>query len=155
MSKMTEMLSDVKKAAWVEFYLAQSQITREIDRRMTAAGVVGMEVYDVLLNLEDAPDSRLRMNELADRVTYSRSGITRLVDRLEKEGLVARVACPNDRRAMHCQLTARGRAERERAWPVYAAGIEALFGRHLSDEDAKTIVRLFAPLRICPADPAE
>jgi len=152
MSKMTEMLSDVKKAAWVEFYLAQAQITREIDRRMTAAGVVGMEVYDVLLNLEDAPDSRLRMNELADRVTYSRSGITRLVDRLEKEGLVARVACPSDRRAMHCQLTAHGRSERERAWPVYAAEIEALFGRHLSDEDAKTIVRLFGPLRICPVD---
>lgn len=141
------MLTNEKKAAWVEFYLSHAQITREIDRRMTAAGVVGMEVYDVLLQLEESPDGRLRMNELADRVTYSRSGITRLVDRLEREGWVQRVACPMDRRAMHCQLTERGRAERERAWPVYAAGIQDLFGQHLSDQDAQTIVRLLSPLR--------
>jgi DNA-binding MarR family transcriptional regulator len=111
------------KDAYACFLVANSVLTRMIDRRLREAGVVGIEVYDVLLSLEDAPEQRLRMSELADRLVISRSGITRLADRLEKDGLIQRMACPSDRRAMYCGLTEKGLEERKRAWPTYSQAI--------------------------------
>ncbi|HEY0866176.1 MAG TPA: MarR family transcriptional regulator [Fimbriimonas sp.] len=145
------VLADETKEAFSTFLIAHAVVTRMIDRRLKEAGVVGIEVYDVLLALEDAPERRLRMSELADRLVISRSGITRLVDRLEKDGLLKRVACPMDRRAMHAALTDHGLAERERAWPVYRQAIAELFGQHTGREEAETLRNVMR--RIIQQDP--
>lgn len=130
------MLDERTKSAYASFLVAYAVVTRKIDRKLRESGVVGIDIYDVLLALEDAPGQKLRMSELADRLVISRSGITRLADRLEKEGLLRRVACPQDRRSMFASLTAKGLAERERAWPVYRDAIAEYFGKHVSCEDA-------------------
>jgi DNA-binding MarR family transcriptional regulator len=143
----------LRKRAFSNFFMAHGRITKELERRMSADGVVSLEVYDVLLALEDAPDQRFRMSELADRIIYSRSGLTRLADRLEQKGLIRRVACPNDRRAMHVEITELGLSERLRAWPTLERGIQELFGERISDDEASSIELAFAKI-LDPADTA-
>jgi DNA-binding MarR family transcriptional regulator len=132
-------LSLEHKQAWISFFLAHGKLTRLIDNEMRKAGCVSMEVYDVLLTLELAPEGHLIMSELADRVLLTRSGMTRMTDRLEKLGLVKRLHCPSDRRAFHIAITEEGLRERERAWVIYEQGIMKHFASHLSIEDARSI----------------
>jgi DNA-binding MarR family transcriptional regulator len=75
------------------------------------------------------------MSDLARSVVLSRSGLTRLVDRLETEGLLRRESVAGDRRGTLAVITEAGREAMRQAWPVYAAGIAAYFARHLSDEE--------------------
>ncbi|MDX6583506.1 MAG: hypothetical protein QOI10_2690 [Solirubrobacterales bacterium] len=95
-------------------------------RRITAdldeAGLPPLSWYDVLAALLDA-DGALRQVELAERVLLSNSGLSRLIDRIEKRGLVRRTACDTDRRSFYIELTDEGRAMLELMWPVYARGI--------------------------------
>ena len=81
--------------------------------------------YDVLLTLAQAPERRLRMAQLADRVLLSRSGLTRLVDRLEREGLVRREPSPDDARGTYTVLTAAGLRRLRGAVPLHLAGVAA------------------------------
>lgn len=136
------MLSSVGRQAWIAFYTAQLTLIREIGRAMQTETGIGMEEYGVLLGLEMAEENRLRMGEIAGMSSLSPSGITRLVDRLEKDGLVVRQSCPNDRRALHCALTPIGLARREEAWQVYQREIEARFASCMSDEEASTLTQV-------------
>jgi DNA-binding MarR family transcriptional regulator len=85
----------------------------------------------------------MRMHDLAHKTVISRGNVTRLADRLEKAGLVARTDCPEDGRGTVCELTAKGRALRARMWPVYRREIESRFGRHLSIGEARTLAAAF------------
>lgn len=97
----------------------------------------------MLTELVEAPEHRLRMHELAAKVVLSRSGLTRLVDRLEKEGFLFREPDPTDRREAFAVLTEQGRDALRKSWPVYARGISEHFTRHLGDEEARTLVEIF------------
>ena len=97
--------------------------------------------YEVLLFLNQAPGHRMRMHELAQSVLLTPSGLTRLVDRLEAEGLVARESCPTDRRGAFVALTPAGKARLRRAAPTHLKGIQEHFGRHLTDAEADTLSR--------------
>ena len=94
-----------------------------------------------------APGERLRMHELAERVVLSRSGLTRLVDRLEAVGLLRREACPTDRRGAYAVLTVEGAATLRQTWPTYARGIVAHFARHLDREEAETVAAALERIR--------
>ena len=107
-------------------------------------GVIGSDLYDVLLGLERAPEQRLRLSELADHVVRSRSGLTRLVDRLEKQGLLRRERCPEDRRGAYAVLTDAGREALGRAWPVYRDAIQRHFASHLQGKEAGVIRQALA-----------
>lgn len=98
-----------------------------------------MDVYDILISLEESPDRKLKMSQLASCALMTRSGLTRLVDRLEKQGLVRRDFCPTDRRAVYAVLTDKGLAERERAWPPYEAAIQEFFGSKLTNQEAEQV----------------
>jgi DNA-binding MarR family transcriptional regulator len=104
------------------------------------------QTYDVLVHLEDDPNG-LRMNELAERILYSKSGLTRVVDRLEKEGYVRRVRPENDRRSIFVVLTDEGRAAMDEARRHHRPSIEEHFARHLTDADIKALDRAFSKLR--------
>jgi DNA-binding MarR family transcriptional regulator len=136
---MSSHLSYEHKAAWVALLFSSNALYRTIDARMGEAGVVQMDDYDVLLNLEEATDRRLKMSQLADRVLITKSGLTRLVDRLEKQGYVERQTCPTDRRAVFASLTKAGLAARERAWPVYEDALMELFASKLTLEEAPVL----------------
>ena len=101
--------------------------------------------YDVLVHLEDTPDG-LRMNELAERILYSKSGLTRVVDRMEKGGLVRRVVPANDRRSIFVLQTDKGRETMERARRRHHDWIEEHFSRPLADADIKALTRALEKL---------
>lgn len=136
---MPDLLAECQKRAWGAVLVAHAAAHRAIDAALRAEGLPSLEVYDVLLALEDAPEQRMRMVDLAEAVIYSPSGLTRLIDRMEKQGLVARHACPRDRRAIHVALTPQGLAAREGAWPQYAKLIQKHFGQYLSDGEAQGV----------------
>ncbi len=111
-----------------------------------SAEPVGIQIgglHDVLLALYEAPDHRLRMHELARAIVLSRSGLTRLVDRLEAEGLLFRERSGTDRRGAYAVLTDAGLAALRQTWPVYAHGIAEHFACYLSDEEVRTLIEVF------------
>lgn len=136
-------LTSAEHRAWAGFFVAGALMVKRIDKAMADANVVGLEVYDLLLNLEMAEGQRMRMCELADAVLLSRSGLTRLADRLEAEGLIERQACSKDRRSTHVALTPKGLAERERAWPVFRATVKSEFADNLQPGDAEMLADTF------------
>lgn len=141
-------LGQAHKGAWIALLFSNAGLNKAVDTRMAEAGVVALDVYDVLLNLEEAPEHRLKMSQLAERVLLTKSGLTRVVDRLEKLGLVERHACPADRRAVYAGITPKGLSERARAWPVYERALIDLFAGKLSAQEAgvlQTILSRFLP----------
>ena len=143
-------LTDPQKGAWKSLLKAQARINRRCERAMLDAGGVTLEVYDVLVTLECAPSMRLRMSDLADRVLLSRSGVTRLVDRLEGKGLIQRAACQHDKRCQWAQLTAAGLKVREASWRIYEPQLVALWGSRLDDKAALDLTKFFDSLAAEP-----
>ncbi len=134
-----EHLSEQHLAAWRAFLKAHAIIIDRIDHDLVAAERLPLSSYDVLIELYEAPERRLRMHELAQRVVLSRSGLTRLVDRLEAEGLLTRDRCGTDRRGAYAVITEQGVAALRRAWPVYARGIVEYFAQWLTPEEAQVL----------------
>jgi DNA-binding MarR family transcriptional regulator len=126
-------------AAWRALLLAQNAVLRAIESDLNRAGAIPLTWYDVLLELSAAPQRKLRMQELADRVVLSRTRVSRLVDDLEARGLVVREPDPTDGRATLAAITPAGRAARRKAAPVYLAGIERHFTRHLDESEQHAI----------------
>src|SRR5678815_3229180 len=89
---------DPRLETWRSFLVAHAQIRRQLERELQAEQSLGLGEYEVLLLLARAPERQLRMSELADLLVLSRSGVTRLVDRLEADALVERASCDTDRR---------------------------------------------------------
>jgi DNA-binding MarR family transcriptional regulator len=131
-------LSDHQFEAWKAFIRAQAELIQTLSRELEAEQGLPLTFYDVLIQLSIA-GGRLRMSELADAVVLSRSGVTRLVDRMVRAGLVRREACPEDRRSLYAALTPEGTRALKRARPFHLRGVAEHFGRHLSDDEAKTI----------------
>lgn len=123
MATAAAKINDEQLRTWRAFLNAHSTMLRRISRDLDEAGLPPLTWYDVLAALRDAPEARLRQVDLAERVLLSHSGLSRLLDRIEAKGLVERVRCPGDRRAMHLVLTKEGEEMLERMWPVYARGI--------------------------------
>jgi DNA-binding MarR family transcriptional regulator len=110
-------------AIWRMLQRVQVRITRNLESDLLLEHDLALASYDVLTQLSDAPDRRLRMNDLADRVLLSRSGLTRLIDRLQREGLVHREACTSDARGLYAVLTDTGSARLADATPTYLRGV--------------------------------
>lgn len=119
-------------AAWQAVLRAQNRALRAIEQDLHDKGLIPLSWYDVLLELNAAPGRQLRMQDLAARVVLSRTRVSRLVSELERVGYIERVPDPDDGRATLARITAEGRAARRDAAPVYLAGIEKHFNRHLT-----------------------
>ena len=134
--------------AWRAFLQAYAVVVPRIERTLQAEAGLPFAWYDVLLELNAAkPERRLRMQELGDRVTISRSRVSRVVDELERAGLVERIPDPSDRRASFAAITAEGRTALRKAAPIYLDAVEREFLVHLSDADARTIERALDRVR--------
>jgi DNA-binding MarR family transcriptional regulator len=132
-------LRDWRLGVWRRFLTAHARINRELERELERDGGLPLPWYDVLLQLAEAPDRRLRMADLAEAVLLSRSGLTRLVDRLEKAGLVRREPSPDDLRGTYTVLTAAGVHRLRAAVPVHVAGIRAHFLDRLDDDRLRAL----------------
>ena len=120
---------------WFSFVRAHRLIIREVERRLAAAGLPAYSWYDVLWGLESGPDGARRMHELADTLAIERYNLTRLVDRLEKDGLVTRVRSEQDGRAAFLGITKPGAALRKKMWKIYQATVADLFLSQFDEAD--------------------
>lgn len=141
-------LSDDHLEAWRALLRAQAFVLRRISEELARGDALPLESYDVLLELYRAPEKRLRLRDLGERVVLTRSGISRLVTRLEKQGLVERGAVPSDARGVFAQLTPKGEAAFRRTWPAYAEGIRRHFAERFEAEEARTLSRLLGAVLV-------
>jgi DNA-binding MarR family transcriptional regulator len=143
---MSEKLGEAYLKAWRLFITSHAKLIQQIDADLQAAGQISLSWYDVLIELYEAPEKRLRMTELAERVVLSRSGLTRLVDRLEERDFLRRETDPQDRRGFYVLITEAGISAMRMAWPVYAKGIQGYFADALSAEEAAVLAQVFGKI---------
>jgi DNA-binding MarR family transcriptional regulator len=133
---MTNRIADEHLAAWRALLNAHARLTDLIEESLADAGLPPLSWYDVLWALYRAPGKSLRMGQLAENVTISRSGLTRLVDRIEAEGLLERRPAAGDRRAVEVAITPEGSRLLRRMWPVYESVLREHFESELSRRQA-------------------
>jgi DNA-binding MarR family transcriptional regulator len=147
-----EELSAVELGAWRGMLRVHAALIRELDGELLAAHDLPLSSYDVLIYLRVAPGKRLRMAELADSVLLSRSGVTRLVDRLERQGLIVRDTCTSDGRGTFAVLTDEGEELLARARPTHLAGVRERFLRQFSDDELRTLASFWERVQPGAAD---
>jgi DNA-binding MarR family transcriptional regulator len=130
--------------AWGALLKVHADLVPLLDRQLQRTVGLPLAWYDVLLELNAAPNRRLRMGELGEKVVLSRTRVSRLVDELTRAGLVTRTSNPDDRRSAYAQLTPHGRNRLRSAAPVYLAGIGAHFTRHLTDAEIEVLAGALA-----------
>lgn len=135
-------LPETHLEAWRRYYVSFWRIFAAIEAELAAAGLPSLSWYDALYELYLAPDRHLRMSELARSALLSRSGLTRLVDKLEREKLLERKSCPKDGRVQHAVLTDKGVELLRKMWPIYRTGIARHFAAHLTEAEARDFARL-------------
>ncbi len=142
--------------AFRSFMTAHAFLVGALERALSRAELPPLAWHGVLTALAATPDGRMRIHELADAVALSRSGLSRLIDRMEKEEVLRRERCPNDRRGAYAVITDAGRDVLERMRPVYRATVDEHFLPHLGDEAEpmrEALDRVAESARTaCPAD---
>jgi len=138
--------SDSVIRAWARLERAHRAAHSTVEARLKTAGLPPLAWYDALLELERADPRGLRPFELQKEMLFAQYNLSRLVDRLEAAGHVARTASEEDGRGQILTITKSGRAMRRRMWPVYSAAIAAAVGRHLSEAEAVTLGELLGRL---------
>jgi DNA-binding MarR family transcriptional regulator len=132
-------LDERELRAWRGMLRAHAALTKALDAELESVHGLPLSSYEVLLYLNDAEDGRMRMRDLATSVILSRSGLTRLVDRLEREGLIRRESCPSDARGAYAVLTAAGARKLADARSTHLAGIRTLFLSRFSAEELELL----------------
>ena len=143
---MTTKLADITVAAWARLIRAQQAMLERVEADLKAAGLPALAWYDVLIELNRAAGGQLRQFEIGDKVLLSKYNVSRLLDRLEQEGMVSRQTCEEDRRGAHIAITRRGKALVKKMWPVYAHGIKQYFARHLTAPEIEQLAELMTRL---------
>jgi DNA-binding MarR family transcriptional regulator len=132
---------DDRLAAWRTFLQAYSLLSRRLDVELQQEQAISLAEYDALVQLAEAPGHRLRMSQLAERVLLSRSGVTRLVDRLEADGLVKRSQCSTDARGAEAVLTETGVARLRSASVTHLRGVADYFLEAVPAQDLDALAR--------------
>ena len=152
-STASDAFSDQELAAWRGMLQAHARVTQALDAQLRAEHGLSVSAYEVLMFLGDAPDRRMRMSEIADRVLLSRSGLTRLVDRLVELGYVTRCAAESDGRGLYAELADAGAAKLEEARRTHREGVRRFFLGRLSTTDQIVLGDIWT--RLLAADPAD
>jgi len=142
-------------AAWRSFIEAHARVLARLSRELQDEESLPLTWYDVLVQLSEAEGHRLRMQDLADRVLLSQSGLTRLVDRLQRAGLVERVRCADDGRGLFAQLTPDGLAALRRTYPTHLRGVREWFADALTAEEAALLARALGRVAANARPPAQ
>jgi DNA-binding MarR family transcriptional regulator len=142
-SEAIKELTPAELGAWRGLLRVHSALVKALDAELLAGHDLPLTSYEVLINLQAAPDRRRRMAELADGVLLSRSGMTRLVDRLEREGLLERDPCVSDGRGTFAVLTDKGEALLSQARRTHLDGVRERFLRHFSEGELEHLAGLW------------
>jgi DNA-binding MarR family transcriptional regulator len=139
-------LTAVELGAWRGLLRAHASLVKRLDADLEQAHGLALNQYEVLLYLEQSAASRMRMCDLADSVLLSRSGLTRLVDRLVRDGLVTRVTCEQDARGTYAELTPYGHERLAEARRTHLAGIRDYFLARFSEEEMEQLAEYWERL---------
>jgi DNA-binding MarR family transcriptional regulator len=138
--------SDAVTKAWARLIRARELVVGAVEAELKAAGLPPLAWYDVLLELTRAPGGRLRPFEIEKQTLLAQYNLSRLLDRLAKEGLVTRAPHEDDARGQWVVITEKGRALQARTWKVYARSIQRHVGEKLDDKAANTLADLLGRL---------
>jgi DNA-binding MarR family transcriptional regulator len=141
-------LSDLELAAWRGMLEAHKDLVGRLDAELERDHGLPLTSYEVLMYLADSEAGKLRMGQLANRLLLSRSGITRLVDRLERQGLVERQPCEDDGRGFYAVLTDAGREKFGAARPHHLAGVRHHFLDPLDPSELNALSRIWKRLAV-------
>lgn len=133
---------------WRFFLKTHAKIVSLIEKDLVTEKKVPLSTYDVLIALYEAPGKRLRINEIGKAVVLSRSGLTRLIDRLERENFIKRERSDTDRRGAFAVLTRDGQRELFKAWPVYAKGIQEHFLSKVTDKELEQLRTILHKMKV-------
>jgi DNA-binding MarR family transcriptional regulator len=143
---MTDKPTPTVVEAWAGLVWTERTLVQRAEERLKAAGFPPLDWYHVLHEVERAPKGMLRQSGVQDRTRLAQYNVCRLVDRLEREGLVERRQCELDGRNNVLVISAKGRALRRAMWPVYASAIQEHLGAHLSQAEAEQLLQLLSRL---------
>ena len=130
---------ELSAQAWGSVLRVHAALVPRLDQRLQSEGKLSLAWYDVLLELNYAPDRRLRMSDLGQRVVLSRTRVSRVVDEMQRAGLVTREANEEDRRSAYAAMTSEGRRVFRRAAPRYLDAIEEEFARNLTTPQLEAV----------------
>jgi DNA-binding MarR family transcriptional regulator len=142
-SASTNLLTREELAAWRGLLRVHAALTKALDAELVREHELPLSSYEVLLFLCDAPEGRMRMSELADGVLLSRSGLTRLVDRMERDGLLRRRRCEDDQRGYFAEVTEKGSELFARARRTHLDGVRERFLSRLSSEEQRALAAIW------------
>src|SRR3954451_7043281 len=142
----TPRFSELELDAWRGFLRTHATLVRELDEELTERHGLPLSSYAVLVQLDAAPAGMLRMSHLADAVLLSRSGLSRLVTRLETQGLLERAECKNDARGAFAAITAAGREKLAEARATHRAGVRERFLDKLGERELRQLARVWSRL---------
>ena len=141
-------LNDLETRAWVGLLHAHATVVKQLDAELVVAHGISISAFEVLWRLAATENGRLRMTDLAELVLLSPSGLSRLVDRLESEGMIERIACPTDGRAINATITDAGRARLAQAETTHFEGIRRTFLAHFDEAEVGKLGEFW--LRLAP-----
>jgi DNA-binding MarR family transcriptional regulator len=147
-SRHVQALSPAEARAWRSLQCAHTAIVKTLDAELEAAHRLPLTSFEVLAQLAEAPEQRKRMCDVASTALLSRSGLSRLVDRLEGEGLLERVACPTDARGAFARLTPAGRRRLLEAQATHAATLQELFVGHFGADELDLLTDLLGRVKV-------
>jgi DNA-binding MarR family transcriptional regulator len=150
---MDRLVTERPLAAWATLVHTHATVVEAVEERLMAEADLPLPWHEVLVRVSRAGEELMRMQELARSVLLSKSGLTRLADRMEQAGLIQRRACPSDRRGVFIGITDRGREALDRAGPVFLAAVREHLTDRLSPEELDNLVALLE--RVRGADPVE
>ncbi len=143
---MSSKLTPAVIEAWAALVRTEKALVDRVEERLKKAGFPPLDWYHVLHEVDRSPKGMMRQSGVQDRTQIAQYNVCRLVDRLEREGLVERHQCQIDGRNNVLIITAKGRTLRRAMWPLYAEAIEEQFGTRLSSAEAEQLVRLLSKL---------
>ncbi len=135
----TDRPDTCRTAAWMALLDAHSRLTSRLEAELERGHGLSLAEYEVLSRLSEAHGQRLRLHELTSHTRMTKSGVSRLVERMQRSGLISTERCPSDRRGAFAVLTAEGRTLFRRAASLHLRGVQAHFGRHLDDDEAAAL----------------
>jgi DNA-binding MarR family transcriptional regulator len=149
-------LDEHQQRSWRAFLVGTTLLMDRLDRDLREQHRLSLPEYEILVRLAEADDNRMRMANLADSVSHSRSRVTHTVSRMETAGLVARDACLSDGRGVEAVLTDQGRAALEDAAPTHVAGVRQFMVDLVDEDDFDALGRVFDAVtdRLIEANPA-
>ena len=126
-------------SAWLNLIQAHEAVVAGLESTLQRQKGLSLAEHEVLVRLAEAPEGRLRMLDLTNLLLLSKSGVTRLIDRMQRAGLAKRQSCSTDRRVVYAAVTRRGRKVLAEATPFFQAALSDHFSRHLSAADVRSL----------------